>query len=191
MSDEHTSHTYLTPPSPPLVTVFFLMTPICHRGAAGMRGAPPRHSRLVYRLTNADGDDVGCGAIGGAEPARDGSAGGGKRNAMCVLMETGARDVVFDGFAASARRLRSDIWRMSRCGDAPNRRSREATTGEGAFPDSDAYPSTNKNHHVTDTNHGGLVTWYGHRSFSRRGKSTEQSVLRTPYLNVYRWCECL
>lgn len=31
MSDEHKSHTYLTPPSPPLVAVFFRITPIGYR----------------------------------------------------------------------------------------------------------------------------------------------------------------
>jgi hypothetical protein len=52
MSDEHTSQTYLMPPSVPRVPVFFLMTPmaeVCMYGGVGAGGG----SRIAARASHA------------------------------------------------------------------------------------------------------------------------------------------
>jgi len=71
MSDEHTSQTYLTPPSPPLVTVFLRMTPISRRRrGVGLVGAGTRPRSLQELMTSAQGatEAQNRGEQGGPRP---------------------------------------------------------------------------------------------------------------------------
>jgi hypothetical protein len=57
MSDEHTSQTYLMPPSVPRVPVFFLMTPMAKACTYGGRGRKAdRGSRIADRRQDRRGE---------------------------------------------------------------------------------------------------------------------------------------
>jgi hypothetical protein len=70
ISDEHTSQTYLMPPSVPRVPVFFLMTPM------------PPHYRLPVKARRnnswVDWSECGRGATDPRDPARASERGAGE-----------------------------------------------------------------------------------------------------------------
>jgi hypothetical protein len=62
MSDEHTSQTYLMPPSVPRVPVFFLMTPMAEVCTEGSELEADRGSRIARRTLGLGA----CGCAGGS-----------------------------------------------------------------------------------------------------------------------------